>query len=254
MKRLGKNIDRYLGEAIDIQRVCHAAAAAARHHGWQAETIPFDGGGELLTFRRAAPDARRNVYLSTGIHGDEPAGPLAVLRLLEENAWPSDLNLYLCPCLNPTGFPQNRRENHLGKDVNRDYKHFETAEARAHVAWLARQPGFDVAFCLHEDWESNGFYLYELNPDDLPSLAQRMVDAVTRVCPIDLGEMIEGRPAKGGIIHPSHDPTSRPQWPEAFWLLRNKTRLSYTLEAPSDFPLAMRVEALVVAMKAALGN
>ncbi len=252
MKRLGKNIDRYLGEAIDIQVVCHAAEQAARQHGWQVTAIPFDGGGELLTCQRTPPGARRNVYLSTGIHGDEPAGPLAVLRLLEENAWPTDANLYLCPCLNPTGFPQNRRENFLGKDLNRDYKHFETAEARAHVAWLTQQPEFDVAFCLHEDWESNGFYLYELNPDGQPSLAQRMVDAVAPVCPIDLAEVIEGRPARGGVIQPSHDPMSRPQWPEAFWLLQNKTRLSYTLEAPSDFPLAMRVEALVVAVKVAL--
>jgi hypothetical protein len=42
---------------------------------------------------------------------------------------------------------------------------------------------------------------------------------------------------------------SRPQWPEAFWLLRNKTRHSYTLEAPSDFPLETRVAALVTAVK-----
>ncbi len=252
MKRLGKNIDRYLGERIDIELVGQAAEQAAREHSWQVAAIPFDGGGELLTFQRNATGATRSIYLSTGIHGDEPAGPLAVLQLLEENAWPADANLFLCPCLNPTGFQQNRRENFLGKDLNRDYKHFETAEARAHVAWLTQQPAFDVAFCLHEDWESNGFYLYELNPDGLPSLARRMVDAVERVCPIDLAEVIEGRPAQGGIIHPSHDPTSRPQWPEAFWLLRNKTRLSYTLEAPSDFPLATRVEALVVAVKAAL--
>ncbi|NDE98924.1 MAG: hypothetical protein EB034_11715 [Verrucomicrobia bacterium] len=80
-----------------------------------------------------------------------------------------------------------------------------------------------------------------------------MVDAVASVCPIDLTEVIEGRPAHGGIIHPSHDPSSRPQWPEAFWLLQHKTRLSYTLEAPSDFPLPMRVDALVAAVRAALG-
>ncbi|NDD39943.1 MAG: DUF2817 domain-containing protein [Verrucomicrobia bacterium] len=170
MQRLGKNHGGYHGERIDVERVCHAAAHAARLHGWEVASIPFDGGGELLTFRRPHPGAQRNVYLSTGIHGDEPAGPLAVQRLLEENCWPANMNLFLCPCLNPTGFPDNRRENLHGKDLNRDYKHFETAEARAHVAWLAQQPAFDVAFCLHEDWESNGFYLYELNPDGLPSL------------------------------------------------------------------------------------
>ena len=32
----------------------------------------------------------------------------------------------------------------------------------------------------------------------------------------------------------------------------NRTRLSYTLEAPSDFPLATRVDALVAGVNAAL--
>ena len=253
MQQLGKNHGGYHGERIDIDRVLRAATSAARLHGWQVAALPFESDGELVTLQRRASGGRRNVYLSAGIHGDEPAGPLAMVQLLEDNLWPADVSLYLCPCLNPTGFPHNRRENQLGKDLNRDYLHFETAEARAHVEWLAQQPAFDVALCLHEDWEANGFYLYELNPDGLISLAQRMVDAVVPVCPIDLAEVIEGRPARGGIIHPSHDPLSRPQWPEAFWLLQNKTRLSYTLEAPSDFPLATRVNALVAAVGAALG-
>ena len=64
--------------------------------------------------------------------------------------------------------------------------------------------------------------------------------------------MIETRPAHGGIVRPDVDPLSRPQWPEAFYLLQHKTRLSYTLEAPSDFPLATRTAALATAVKAAL--
>ena len=254
MQRLGKNLSSYQGERIDIRQSLGAVRNLARRYGWELEVMLDDGAGEFIALTRLINDARRNIYLSTGIHGDEPAGPLAVLRLLEEDRWPVAANVFLCPCLNPTGFPHNRRENHHGKDLNRDYKHFDAAETRAHVAWLGRQPNFDLAFCLHEDWEANGFYLYELNPDARPSLAQRMIDAVAPVCPIDLAEVIEGRPARGGIIHPSHDPDSRPQWPEAFWLLQHKTRLSYTLEAPSDFPLETRVNALVAAVNAALAG
>jgi murein peptide amidase A len=79
-----------------------------------------------------------------------------------------------------------------------------------------------------------------------------MIAAVTPVCLIDHSEIIEGREAHGGIIRPSLDPRTRPLWPEAFWLLQHKTRLSYTLEAPSDFPLEVRVKALVAAVKNAL--
>jgi hypothetical protein len=169
---------------------------------------------------------------------------------MQENAWPAGLGLWLCPCLNPTGFPLNRRENAKGIDLNRQYLHIESPETRAHVAWLQRQPGFDVTLCLHEDWEARGFYLYELNPDNRPSHAGEIIRRVSEVCPIDHADLIEERPAKGGIIRPSADPRSRPQWPEAFWLLTHKTRHSYTLEAPSDFPLSVRVNALVAAVRA----
>jgi predicted deacylase len=172
--------------------------------------------------------------------------------LLRENKWPPNAELLFCPCLNPAGFVLNRRENADGRDLNRDYRHLETAEVRAHIAWLERQPRFDVYLCLHEDWESHGFYLYEQNPDAKPSLAEAIVNAVQKMCPIDPSEMIEDRPAENGIIRPNLDPRTRPQWAEAFYLIIHKSRLGYTLEAPSDFPMSARVNALVTGVETAL--
>jgi len=253
-QRLRKNISSYLGETIDIDAVLSDCLAAAKANGWLIEEIPVPQKPSLFALTRS-PSANTNhgsIYISTGIHGDEPAGPLAVRELLQENQWPENANLFLIPCLNPTGLRLNRRENDQGVDLNREYLNTKAPETLAHIHWMSRQPFFDVCLCLHEDWESDGFYVYELNPDNRPSLADHVVAQVAEVCPIDLSEIIEGRPAQKGIIRPSVDPRSRPQWPEAFYLLSNKTRLSYTLEAPSDFPLPTRVTALVAAVRAAL--
>ena len=84
------------------------------------------------------------------------------------------------------------------------------------------------------------------------SLGEKMIASVAPVCPIDLSEMIEGRAALNGIIRPSLDPRTRPDWPESFFLITHKTRLSYTLEAASDFPLPARVESLCQAVNSAL--
>jgi hypothetical protein len=255
MQRLGKNINSYVGETIDIRAVLQDCLAASRAHGWILEQVHPEPRRIIALVRHVLPGAgqkNRRVYISTGIHGDEPAGPLAARQLLQDNQWPPGLELCLCPCLNPTGFPLNRRENVDGVDLNREYLHPGASEILAHTAWLKRQPNFDVCFCLHEDWESHGFYVYELNPDNVQSLAGNIVAGVATVCPVDTSETIEGRPAKNGIIRPDIDPRSRPQWPEAFFLLAHKTRRSYTLEAPSDFPLATRVAALVTGLKAAL--
>lgn len=257
MQQLGKNLGGYLGETINLVQVLREIECTATAHGWRSEEFLKLGSHRLFALRRptrSAPRPQRatRVYVSTGIHGDEPAGPLACLRLLAENRWPANCEFWLCPCLNPTGFALNRRENVEGVDLNRDYRHLRTAEIRAHTGWLKQQPTFDLCLCLHEDWEAHGFYVYELNPDHQPSLAEAMVADVAKVCPIDHSETIEGREAQGGIIRPSLDPKSRPEWPEAFWLLAHRTRLSYTLEAPSDFALRTRVEALVAGVNAAL--
>jgi len=259
IRRLGKNISGYFGETIDIDAVVGDCEAAARRHGWSVQEIPARPEARMLSFSRtprakasAGGSEPRTVYISAGIHGDEPAGPLAVRELLQENQWPGALRLLLCPCLNPVGFRLNRRENEEGLDLNRQYLQPQTGQTQAHIAWLRQQPAFDLCLCLHEDWEAQGFYLYELNPDGRPSLAEAMVSSVAKVCPIDRSEIIEGRPAQYGIIRPGIDPRTRPQWPESFFLITYKTRLSYTLEAPSDFALAVRVAAIVQGVRAAM--
>ena len=256
VEKLGKNHGGYHGETIDIRAVLRDIETAAQQHGWTSESFGKQGEFNLFVLHRTcrAEAKQRRIYLSTGIHGDEPAGPLAALRLLQENRWPENAELRFCTCLNPMGFVLNRRENDKGVDLNRQYRHLEAAETRAHIAWLERQPQFDLCLCLHEDWESHGFYVYELNPENRPSLAETMIARTAEVCPIDPSEIIEDRPARDGIIRPNLDPRTRPQWAEAFYLIVNKTRLSYTLEAPSDFPLLTRVNALVTGVNAALAT
>jgi hypothetical protein len=259
VQKLGKNHGGYHGEAIDIRAVLRDVHASAQAHGWTSETFHENAGFKWLALHRLSPSSiihqpSTRIYISTGIHGDEPAGPLAALKLVHENRWPKNAEIYLLPCLNPTGFTLNRRESSEGKDLNRDYRNPNTAEILAHIAWLERQPKFDLYLCLHEDWESHGFYLYEQNPDSKPPLAEKMVEAVKKVCPIDLSENIEGREAHGGIVRPKIKPHDRPDWPEAFYLIENKSRQGYTLEAPSDFPLAARVNALVAGVNAALNG
>jgi murein peptide amidase A len=252
VQRLGRNLGGYFGDGIDIAAVLAEQKEFAQAHGWKIDALKVSPELELPLFHRAVPRPTHRLYISTGIHGDEPAGPLAVRELLKENPWPDHVEIWLFPCLNPTGFPKNTRQSACGIDLNRDYKHLRTAEVRTHVAWLEKQVPFDLCLCLHEDWEAHGFYVYEVNPDARPSIAEKMVQAVRPVCPIDHSTLIDGRDALDGIIRPNLDPALRPEWPEAFYLITHKTRLSYTLEAPSDFPLTVRATALVVAVKAAM--
>ena len=252
MQRRGLNDGCYCGDRIDIESVLNDCLTAARSHGWDVHWLGTENNLRLLTLHRAPEIVRRKIYVSSGIHGDEPAAPLAMLRLLRENVWPEETELWLCPCLNPTGFPANTRESAAGHDLNRDYKHRRTPEIVAHVDWLKTLPDFDFTIQLHEDWEAQGFYCYELKMDDTPTEPRRVLESVNKVCPIDQSPEIDGRKNDRGLIKPELDPAVRELWPEAFWLVMNKTRLSYTCEAPSDFEMEVRVEALVAAARTLL--
>jgi protein MpaA len=251
-RRLGLNQGSYGGERINIDEVMAEIADVAAMHGWTSPALLPGTTTPLHALRRTSADPRRRVYVSAGIHGDEPAGPLAARALLAANAWPADAELWLCPCLNPTGFRCGTRENDAGIDLNRDYRHLYSREVRAHVAWLQTQGRFDLTLCLHEDWESHGFYLYELNSSQHAMLAPRVLAAAGSRCPIESSPEIDNWPAQGGVITSVADPFSRSDWAEAIYLLAHHTSHACTFEAPSDFPLSVRVAALVAAVNAAL--
>src|SRR5688572_2986973 len=158
MQRLGKNLGGYYGAAIDVCTVLRDVEAAAHQQGWTSEVFHQTADFKWLALRRAASHVAHHasrVYISTGIHGDEPAGPLAALHLLRDNLWPANAEITLLPCLNPVGFALSKRENGQGIDLNRDYLHPHSEEIKTHVAWLEKQAGFDLCLCLHEDWESH---------------------------------------------------------------------------------------------------
>lgn len=228
---------------------------AARRAGFRVEPFGAVAGAPLYALTKRARGPRPRIYLSAGIHGDEPAPPLVLLHLIECGIFDARAVWFICPLLNPAGFLRRTRENADGIDLNRDYKALRSLEIQAHARWLQRQPNFNLSLCVHEDWESRGYYLYELNPLKRASLAPAMLTAVARVCPLETASTIDGRAiAEPAIIRPIDDPLQRELWPESIYLRAHHTRLSYTLESPSAFPLAQRIAAHAAAIEAAVGS
>ena len=227
---------------------------SARLHGFRVERFGEIDGCPLIALTKRTPGPRPRVYISAGIHGDEPAPPLALLRLLQRGFFDRRAIWFLCPLLNPTGFPRGTRENVDGLDLNRDYRQPKSGEIAAHLRWLETQPSFDLGLCLHEDWEATGAYLYELNPQQRASLAEPIITAIAKRFPIDRAESIDGRPAHGGIIRPDTDPVTRELWPEAIYLRAHHTTLNYTIETPSCHPLEDRIAVQCLAVETAVSG
>lgn len=237
---------------IDVDQCIHDLETAAEAVGFAISHYGSVDGAPLLGLRREASTVSaggRRVYLSAGIHGDEPAGPLAVLDLLRADALPRCHDWVICPLMNPSGLKTGARENFRGIDLNRDYRDFVSDEIRGHRDWMARQIGqLDLGIHLHEDWEAKGFYLYELNFGKSPSRAPALLEAVRAFLPIETADCIDGRSARGGIIRPDTLPELPEGHPESIYLYQQYGGVLYTLETPSAAELALRVAALKAAV------
>ena len=199
------------------------------------------------------------ILLSTGIHGDEPAGPLAALAFLESNP-PSHFNWLLTPLMNPTGIALGTRENASGLDLNRDYAQPRSREIQAHLAWLARQPVPDLFMSLHEDYDGTGFYLYEIQLAGRPSLHQQIFAQVAAHLPLEPGPLIDGRECTGdGWFFREELPdlaqftAEEGGYPEALHLSKMGCPLSLTFETPTHAAaIEVRINAHLAAIEATM--
>ena len=227
-----------------------ATCAAAR--GFHGETLHGSPAGDLEVWQRPGPG--RRVYVSAGIHGDEPAGPLALLEWLREERPDEQVHWVLCPTLNPEGLAEGRREHPSGLDLNRDYYKRSHPGVAAHAAWLAAQPVPDLFLSLHEDWESSGFYFYEINLGaDQPARAEAVLAAAAGWFPVEQAACIDGHEVRApGWIYHANRADVPDGWPEAIYLARLGCPVSFTFETPSQGALARRIGAHRAAMAAAL--
>jgi len=99
---------------------------------------------------------------------------------------------------------------------------------------------FEVAACLHEDYDARGFYLDEIAATR-PHLGGEICRELTRIMPADSRSKIDGHTARGGLIRRRIRPDTLPGHPEAFRLHFHHAARTFTLETPSEESLPARV-------------
>ncbi len=237
--------------------IYHDFERTARKAGFQVEELGRIGSYPLLAMTsEATPADAPRCYLSAGIHGDEPAGSLAILELLSRPLTLSGVAWTLFPALNPVGLAEGRRVNGDGVDLNRDYLALTCRETQLHVEWLCRQKRrHDLILSLHEDWEASGFYHYEINNSGRESVSEAILEAVAPLIPLEVGPSVDGHLLDSpGLIRHVPEPDEPMGWPEAIYHSKQFPSRSYTLETPSTFPLARRVQAHLTAVEAAVAT
>ncbi|MCZ6680039.1 MAG: M14 family metallocarboxypeptidase [Candidatus Poribacteria bacterium] len=194
---------------------------------------------------------RKNILISAGVHGDEPAGPEVALRFLERDN--TDLlehfAFLILPCVNPCGYVHNTRENGHGIDINRSFESADVDVAEVNIVKQAIQgQRFDFFIDFHEDWEAVGFYLYE-GQRDSRWMGPRIIRSVESIGQIDSESGENELPLADGVFQID------PAWGDAGmapYIYHLHADHVMICETPTRWHLEQRITAHLTALDTAL--
>jgi hypothetical protein len=190
------------------------------------------------------------IGLFAGIHGDEPEGVHALIRFVDLLESQPELAtgycLFIYPVCNPTGFEDRSRHSRNGKDLNREFwRRSSEPEVRLLESELVSH-SFDGIVALHSDDTSHGFYGFAHGATLTKHLIEPALKAAEEFLPRNGNEMIDGFPARNGIIRKgfqgvlSAPPIVRPR------------PFEIVLETPSAPPTYLKEAAFVAALRTIL--
>lgn len=202
------------------------------------------------------------VLVSAGVHGDEPAGVYAAIKLLQlvVPQHRHRFNFVVLPCVNPTGFDNHTLETADGANLNRIFGTGSLQpEVRTIEQWLADTIlRFCVTFDLHEtrpDYEGEGFqksdnplgcYLYETATNRKQRIGRQLIEALPPSMEVSREPKIYLDDNSNGVIYypeACHNPIYRQNTTFDAYLNGRYTNHSFTTETPTDWKLEKRVEA-----------
>ncbi len=145
-------------------------------HDLRVREVACVGAPRTLLCVEAGDHMLPSIALAAGVHGDEPAGPWALLAFVAEGRLDQRYSYRIWPCTNPTGFIAGTRESADGIDLNRTFgRGGGSPEAKA-ILTANRDHAFALSIDLHEDVDATGFYCYEYGGAELGRAAIRALD------------------------------------------------------------------------------
>lgn len=223
--------------------------AVARRAGLPLRKLAKDDGFELYYLETPSLAGNAGLYLSTGIHGDEPAAPEALLQWAEKNAARlAAIPALIFPCLNPWGLRNNVRTDSRGHDLNRMF-HLDTQPVVAAVRKITRPHLFQIALAMHEDYDAQGVYLYEV-ARGRSGIGESLLQCAEKIVPRDPRRTVDTSIAKNGLIRKRVSPAKFADmgYPEAIWLHLFHSENTFTFETPSEAALEIRVRAHIAVL------
>jgi protein MpaA len=238
--------------AHDVRALTAGWASVARAAGLHRQILTRIDGIDVIWYEKQTR-VEPACYVSAGVHGDEPAAAWGLLAWAQNHTdWLRTHPIAIFPCLNPQGLALNTRNDGRGLDLNRRFHLDDDAICGPWRRVAASRP-WQLALCLHEDYDGQGAYVYELG-SHRGSHSPALLAAAAGEIGIDPRRRIDHSLAQNGVIRRRRLPTHLPGLPEAVVLHQFGCPLTLTFETPSEFDLDSRVRAHAAFIGAALAG
>ena len=172
---------------------------------------------------------------SAGIHGDEIAGPLAVLEFITKQNFGAlkNLPLYFLPVANPSGFDRGTRRNLSRRDLNRHFCDDELNQENKILYDAIKNKNVYFFHALHEDLDEKGFYLYNYEHKPEP-IYRHVLILAKRYCPLQTKAAMSNDKNINGLVTNKKDGSFEDR------LFRAGVPLTMCTESPGKLPLKKR--------------
>ncbi len=148
--------------------------------------------------------AHKRIGVFALVHGDESAGSIALLQLLQtlsmEPGLATGYDIVTYPVCNPTGYEDGTRYNRDGFDLNREFWRDSRQPEVQILEEELRTQAFDGIIALHADDTCGGLYGYTQGRVLNENLLLPALQASSAVLPLDGRPTIDGFAAKEGLI------------------------------------------------------
>lgn len=180
---------------------------------------------------------KKIVCFSAGIHGNEIAGPLAIIRFLEtfDTRQFRDIKIIIFPIENPSGFDRHKSRNYLNRDLNRHFCDKILSGENKILYNKVKNESIFFFHALHEDVDKTCFYLYNFEKKE-EEIYRNVIKVAKKYFPIDTNRKIYKDKAINGLVINRRDGSFEDR------MSRDGTPYSMCTETPGKKPLAKRIE------------
>ena len=140
---------------------------------------------------------KRQVLISGGVHGDEPAGCFAVIDFFKNHVkkYENDFEFIAFPCVNPFGIENDRRDNFQGLNLNREFSQNSKAFETRLILKEIKNMKFLFTMDFHETWtnatrvegslepegeDPHEFYFWEICSDKSKRVGTKIIENIRK--------------------------------------------------------------------------